>query len=235
MITRFIVIGFCLVGLTGCFHSTDKDTAYHISSLALLQQGVFDGVVSYKDIKEKGDFGIGTFTGLNGEMVALDGEYFRITDTGEAIPVQDSWEAPYGTVTYFNADETYKLTDTMTLDQLKAYLDSIISNKSVLYAIKITGRFKTLKTRSVSLQEKPYPSIQEVIENQVVFDFNNRDATLIGFWSPAFFSGILFPGFHFHCLTSDKATGGHVLDLELISGKVEIDQTQSFHMVLPGS
>ena len=35
-------------------------------------EGVFDGFYSFNDLGAQGDFGIGTFDSLEGEMIALD-------------------------------------------------------------------------------------------------------------------------------------------------------------------
>lgn len=41
----------------------------------------------------------------------------------------------------------------------------------------------------------------------------------MGFWCPAFVgSNLVVPGFHFHFLSTDKQSGGHVLQLEVQQG-----------------
>ncbi len=46
--------------------------------LALLD-GIYDGVISFEDLKKHGDFGIGTFDQLDGEMIAFDNEFLSFT------------------------------------------------------------------------------------------------------------------------------------------------------------
>ncbi len=51
--------------------------------LALLD-GIYDGVISFEELKERGDFGIGTFDQLDGEMIAFDNEFYHLRSDGSA-------------------------------------------------------------------------------------------------------------------------------------------------------
>jgi acetolactate decarboxylase len=39
------------------------------------------------------------------------------------------------------------------------------------------------------------------------------------------------PGYHFHFITGDRQNGGHLLDCETESVKIEIDYTSDFFMM----
>ena len=54
-------------------------------------------------LREHGDFGLGTFEGLDGELVAVDGDFFRIRDDGALHPVDDEVLSPYAMVTQLHA------------------------------------------------------------------------------------------------------------------------------------
>ena len=49
------------------------ESIYQVALLQSLAQGYFDGSMTVGDLKTHGDTGIGTFDGLNGEMIVLDG------------------------------------------------------------------------------------------------------------------------------------------------------------------
>lgn len=54
---------------------------------------------------------------------------------------------------------------------------------------------------------------------QIVFEHRQQEGVLVGFWCPAFVgSSLNVPGFHFHFLSADKQRGGHVLQLEMLTG-----------------
>ena len=66
---------------------TDRDTAYQVSTIDALMQGVFEGVQSVKELKKHGDFGIGTFDGLEGELILLDGVVYHAKADGQPLTV----------------------------------------------------------------------------------------------------------------------------------------------------
>lgn len=60
-------------------HSSRKRT-YQRSAPVALVEGVDSGSISSSTLLEHGGFGLGTFDGLDGEMIILDGEIPRIAD-----------------------------------------------------------------------------------------------------------------------------------------------------------
>ena len=58
--------------LSGQCTAQDDDVLFQVSTIDALMQGVFDGFYSFNDLMVQGDFGIGTFDALEGEMIALD-------------------------------------------------------------------------------------------------------------------------------------------------------------------
>ncbi len=116
---------------------------------------------------------------------------------------------------------------------LKRYLDGLIENKNIFYAIRIDGIFSYLKTRSVPRQQKPYLPLVDVVKHQVTFEFHQSKGTMVGFWCPAYVKGINVPGYHFHFITADRKAGGHVLAGSMQNVTVKIDPIPAFYMVLP--
>lgn len=62
---------------------TDHDI-YQTSTMLALLDGLYDGVVAFEELQKHGDFGIGTFDQLNGEMIAFDGEFYHLLPDGTA-------------------------------------------------------------------------------------------------------------------------------------------------------
>src|SRR5665647_3590613 len=71
------------------------DVLYQVSTINALLQGVYDGVIPIGELETHGDFGIGTFDGLEGEMLALDGNYYQIKTDGIAYPVSENMTTPF--------------------------------------------------------------------------------------------------------------------------------------------
>jgi acetolactate decarboxylase len=241
-----------LIFVSGCIETSDKlsgesnnsenftlapvlenDVLYQVSTIDALLQGVYDGVLSIGELETHGDLGIGTLDGLDGEMLALDGNYYQIKTDGVAYPVSANTTTPFATVTHFEADERFRLEKPMNLTELEQYLDKNLPSENLLYAIRVDGNFSYLKARSVPRQERPYPKLADAVSNQTVFEFKNVDGTLVGFRTPEFVKGINVPGYHLHFIAANRSSGGHVLDLELENGTAALDTTTAFFMELP--
>src|SRR6202453_1873392 len=58
-------------------------TLFQVSTSTALVKGVYNGVVTVGELKQHGDLGLGTFDGLDGEMLALDGHFYQVHGSGE--------------------------------------------------------------------------------------------------------------------------------------------------------
>ena len=211
----------------------DRETLFQVSTLGALSVGVYDGVTTYGEVEEHGDMGLGTFQGLDGEMVAVDGEYYQVKTDGVAYPVDDSALTPFAAVTFFDSDREGIPAEGLDYEGLQAFIDALRPSDNVFYAIRIDGEFEYVKARSVPGQEEPYPPLSEVVEKQTVFEFEHAEGTMVGFWCPSYVGNINASGYHLHFLTADREAGGHVLDLRLGEVTVYIDETPDFIMQLP--
>jgi acetolactate decarboxylase len=212
---------------------TDDDVLFQVSTIDALMQGVFDGIYSFNDLKSHGDFGIGTFDSLDGEMVALDGDYYQVKADGVAYPVLGNMTTPFSTVTYFNTDQTIAVQNASNYTMLSGQISEKLPSVNMFYALRIDGTFPYVKTRSVPMQEKPYPRLANATKNQSVFEFANVTGTVVGVWAPEFSKGLNVPGYHLHFITADRKAGGHILDLKVDRADVMVDITPGFAMQLP--
>jgi acetolactate decarboxylase len=232
-VIKRLVISLIFISAAACSVEHEYDALYQVSAINALLGGVYQGSVTFEQLKKQGDFGIGTFDELDGEMIALDGEFYRVRADGQAYKVKDDASTPFASVVFFESDNSFDINENIDFKDLKIKLDKSLPSENLFYAIKIRGTFKIVKTRSVPRQEKPYKALVEVVENQPVFEFENVEGTLVGFRCPPFSTGVNVPGYHFHFITDDRSGGGHVLDCNLEAGKIEIDYKNKFVMLLP--
>ena len=65
----------CLTNITSSEYADNpiaqRETLVQISTIDVLLAGVYDGVMTFGILREYGDLGIGTFAGLDGEMMDL--------------------------------------------------------------------------------------------------------------------------------------------------------------------
>lgn len=208
---------------------------YQLSTLNALIEGVYDGDTKCGELKTKGDFGIGTFNALDGEMIVVNGKVYKVRSDGKTVSVPDSELTPFAAITYFETNNTLEPESGMSLKQLQEFIDFSLPTKNIIYAVRITGTFKHVKTRSVPKQNKPYPNLVEVAKTQPVFEFKDIKGALIGFRFPQYMDGVNLPGYHLHFLSDDKSCGGHLLEVTLDKTKIETDDIHSYTLVLPDS
>lgn len=232
---RILLVTLFFVVTLNFISAQSNDVLYQVSTIDALLGSLYDGVESFESIKKHGDFGIGTFDALDGEMLALDGEYYQIKTDGKLYKVSDEMESPFATVVTFNSDKQFSLVEELSYDGLKEKLNNSLNTENIFYAIKAEGKFKYVKTRSVPRQEKPYPILADVVEHQSTFEFTDIEGTLVGFYCPPFSKGVNVPGYHFHFITKDKQGGGHVLAVETETLEIDLDEKHDFLMSLPTS
>ncbi len=75
--------------LSGC-GAPGRNTLFQTSTINALLAGVYDGDISCLHLLEHGDFGIGTFDRLEGEMVILEEPSIRISSTSFFLRFPDS-------------------------------------------------------------------------------------------------------------------------------------------------
>ena len=238
----FAALALVLLGMLllssggGCANNpvVDRETLFQVSTINALMDGSYDGVMSLGMLGKYGDFGIGTFERLDGEMIETNGDFYQVRADGKAYQTSGPVQTPFACVTFFDTDREERLPQGLDYLQLQKFLDERLPTANIFYAVKIEGTFSYIKTRSVPPQEKPYPPLDEVTKNQSVFEFHNVEGTIIGFRCPPYVTGVNVPGYHLHFLTENKDAGGHVLELTVLQATASIDDTSAFLMRLPG-
>ena len=214
----------------------DRETIYQVSLLQGLTLGDYYGSVSVKDLKEKGDTGIGTFEGVNGELVMVDGNVYRATSDGSVEEAPDDETIPFSNVTFFDADETEDISGISSIADVKKLLDEKVEKlgKNQFYMVRIDGKFKKMHARSELKQELPYKPLAEALAtDQREFSWDDIEGTVVALYCPQYMEDLNAVGWHLHFISEDKKLGGHVLDLEVDTAKLKIDATQGFNMQLP--
>jgi acetolactate decarboxylase len=214
----------------------DRETLYQVSTIDAVMQGVFDGVQPVGELKNHGDFGIGTFEALDGEMIILDGRVYQAKADGHIYTVEDSRTTPFASVTYFKADHTATTDAPMNSSAFTSTMEKRLPTGNMIYAVKMHGTFPTMKVRAPHAQKEPYPTLPEALKNQSVYTYSGTTGTILGFYTPVFFKGVNVPGYHLHYLSDDHTTGGHIIDFTVPAGTtVEYDITPQFAMAIPTS
>lgn len=206
---------------------------YQMSTIGALMSGLYDECISISKLKENGDFGLGTFKGLDGELTLFDGDCYQTNPDGSICLCDESATAPFAMVTKFNDYKEFTIKNCYNFKELIKRLDELIESKNIFSAFSIEGEFKYLKTKNIVKQEKPYKPFTEVIKKQPIFEYVNIKGNMVGFRCPEYVDGLNVPGYHFHFISEDKDFGGHVFDCGIDIAKIKLQNCCSFKMDLP--
>jgi acetolactate decarboxylase len=201
----------------------NRDTLFQTSTLSALSAGNFDGAMTIAELKRHGDFGLGTYNALDGEMVVLEGQVYQVRDDGVPQLAEDSTQTPFAAVTFFEADQSLDVNETFDCVQLQAHLDSLLPTLNAPYAMKVSGEFDHLKVRAPHKESQPYPALTDALADQAIFESQNISGSLVGFRLPDYLAGANSAGYHFHFISADRQAGGHVLECQADAWTVEID------------
>jgi acetolactate decarboxylase len=191
--------------------SLNHSYLYLCAPVNALVEGIYEENIPLADVMQHGDFGLGTFDDLNGEMVILDGKVYQITADGRVSVVDRSVSTPFACVTFYETHSTDEIEGEMSYEEFLQWLQSLLPSLNMFYAIRIEGVFKHVKVRSVPKQES-YRPLVEVAKDQPVFNFPDIEGTLAGFFTPSYMSSLNVPGLHLHFLSADLQHGGHLLE-----------------------
>lgn len=228
-------IGAALAAAVWALPAVAGDELYQYSTLSALIRGHYDGDLKMATLAGKGDFGIGTFHGLDGEMIALDGRIYKGRTDGKAVEVPPEEATPFAMVTRFAADRTAALPPDLDFAALQKLLDGLIEAVNLPHAIRVDGTFAQVTYRSVPKQAPPYRVLTEVVKEQAEFTRTAVAGTLVGYRMPDYAAGFNTPGYHLHFINADRSEGGHVLGLRTASGTIAVDRLQRVSIDLPDS
>ena len=229
-----LAVALSLCSCAHCWRANDAPGVLHQTSLiTALLEGCYDGAISCGELKREGDFGIGTFDRLDGEMILLDGQVVQAKSDGVVVRALDSASAPFAVVAKFSPRHSLRLEGAADLDALKRQLDALRPSGNLFYAIRVDGVFGRVKYRSVPAQAKPYPKLAEVAARQPVFERRAIKGTLVGFWCPDYAKTLNVPGYHLHFISADRKSGGHLLACSLQAGMAQTEGLSEVHLSLP--
>jgi acetolactate decarboxylase len=206
---------------------------FQASTIGALLDGAYDGDLSFGELAEHGDLGLGTLNGLDGEMIALDGRFYRADVDGEVGEVGVDAQTPFAVVTRFEPTIDRTIDGWLDHEGMLARLDGLIPKEAASCAIRLEGRFELIRARSVPRQTPPYRPLTEVVLEQHVFELSDAEGTMLGFRFPDYVEGIEVSGYHLHFISADRKRGGHVLASRSNGLRVRLDPSSELHIELP--
>ena len=218
-----------LLALSACKRTIKDSTAdaygkvYTIAAMRdVMWKGELQGKVLLDTLTPRsGLYGIGPLSGLQGEILVLDGKAYvsRVADDDRmSVAVESDVRAPF--FVYANQKQWSKVQipqDVKTLNNLEAFIKTNNPTDHA-FVFKINGR---MKSAQIHIQNLPDDAIvrnpEEAHRGQRSYEYNDKEFTAVGFYSESHHGVFTHhdSNMHIHLITSDFNAMGHLDGIEI--------------------
>ncbi len=206
---------------------------FQFGLMSALLAGVYDGELSVRELLQHGNFGLGTFNSLDGEMIIVDGVCHRLRSDGGVSLAEPEACTPFAVITEFTPSICSELPADLVRDDVVRFIRGLTGSENYLYAVRVSGHFAWVRTRTVRRQDRPYRPLVEVTRGEPEQRFDDLGGVVAGFRTPVYERGIGIPGGHVHFIDNARERGGHVLDFKITTASVELCPATDLHLALP--
>lgn len=193
----------------------DRGRVTQVRSANALFSGDYSGATTVAHEFADSRLGLGVMHDLEGELVSLRGETWRVPVSGTPVLVANDETIAFGIAATGGIPHTFTVATGVGIEGIGDALDryllaTFVDHEDVVCAIEITGTFTDVVLRTVGHPDHEGESLAEVIENETRFTFDEWHGTLVGFRYPDATSGATIPGLHLHAISDDRLSGGHL-------------------------
>ena len=211
-----------------------SDAFYHYSIWYAFVNKIFEGDIDAKELKTKGDIGLGSYNLLDGELIMLNGKLYQATEDGKVHTPNDSTKIAYANTTFFDVNDSFKIDSVPNYDKLREHINKQLPTKNIFYGFKIHGHFKKITCGGLHKQDKPFDKgLDVLIPSRPIFEREDVEGTMVGFFCPEFIGNINVAGYHLHFVSDDEQFAGHVMEFEGDNLTVDMDYIYEYTFVLP--
>ncbi len=215
----------------------ENNKMYQVSTLQALSLGYTKPVINVLELKKNGNTGLGTYEGVNGEMIMIDGQAYRAKENGDIEKAADDMGVPFASVSNFKADKKFEVGEFKSIDELKVYLNNLIEENfglNSMHMVRIDGDFSLIDARSESGYYAIHVPLKDMLaKTQKAFEIKDVRGSLVCVYYPDYMDGINAAGWHLHFISEDLKKGGHVFELKMKNGIGWVDKINSIEIRLP--
>ena len=211
----------------------ESEVTYQLQLAQVLLDGGYEGVATLGEALAGGDHGLGTVDQLDGELVVVDGEPWRVDWHAAATLMPPETRTPFVVVSHLDSPKTMRIKDA-SQEQVLAMIEDLVDDPGAVVAVRLEGAFSTTLMRSVRPQTPPYRPFAEVSQtDEVRWTLAPFHGVLVGFRFPDLQPGATIPGLHLHGLDNLRTTGGHTHDFHVRDAVLSVGVSHDVVMHLP--
>lgn len=213
-------------------------TLNQVSTLRALLLGNYAGVCDAHELAKDLQWGIGTYEGLDGEAIFVDGKPWVARPGAAAKEVEAGTKVAFAAGSAFGDNaKSISVEQALSLPEFKGQLELLqmisYNNPNEFYVVALEGSFPFVHVRSCNKQKMPYKPLDQVIIDQVERTYKNVKGRVVGVWYPQWAEALNMSGWHLHFLSDDGRAAGHLLALESTEAHGTMQNCSSFTLTLP--
>jgi acetolactate decarboxylase len=212
---------------------TTAEVTRQLQLAHVLLDGGYDGVTTLDEALAGGDIGLGTVDRLDGELVVVDGQPWRVDWQGTAQIMPGSTRTPFAVVSTLESPLTQRLRD-VSREQVLSCIQDLVGDPGAVITVRLEGVFDRVLVRSVPPQDPPYRPYAQVCQtDEVRWEHKPFYGVFVGFVFPDLSPGATIPGLHLHGLDRMRTTGGHNHELHVRDAVLSVSASREVVMQLP--
>lgn len=187
---------------------------HQIDAVADLLHGNYESITTVGQVFPGTILGLGVADRLDGEIVSLDGDTWRIPASGVPEIAEPDLGMPFAISAEGGSPFTMEVPPGTTQEQIATIVERVIHRQQdyrhPIAAVRLDGTFTDVLLRTERKQNPPFEHLDRVLRHEVQFPFDNWQGTFVGFSFPQVNNDqTTIPGLHLHAISQDRTSGGH--------------------------
>jgi acetolactate decarboxylase len=124
---------------------------------------LYEPVITVGQARAHGNFGVGQYAELDGELTAVDGVFFHARSDGSVKVATDDDQLCFAQLCFFDPTIEEQITGPQDESAFQSFFQSKMLFPNDFWAFHITGRFTEIVPTAPPALTKPYPPFAEAV------------------------------------------------------------------------